>query len=36
MTGTECKCGAEYLSETPDSGVYYEQFALGAVHSTSC
>ena len=33
MTGTECfRAALNILSETPDSGVYYEQFALGALN----
>lgn len=33
MTGTECYCAAlNLLSETRDTGVYYEQFALGALN----
>ena len=32
MTGTECFHAAlNLLGETPDTGVYYEQFALGAL-----
>ena len=33
MTGTECYHAAlNLLSETPNTGVYYEQFALGALN----
>ena len=33
MTGTECfRAALNLLSETPDSGTYYEQFALGALN----
>ena len=33
MTGNECFYAAlNLLSETPDTGVYYEQFALGALN----
>ena len=33
MTGTECfRAALNIVSETPDSGVYYEQFALGALN----
>lgn len=33
MTGTECfRAALNLLSETPDSGAYYEQFALGALN----
>lgn len=33
MTGTECFHAAlGLLGETPDSGIYYEQFALGALN----
>lgn len=33
MTGTECfRAALTLLSETPESGVYYEQFALGALN----
>ena len=33
MTGTECfRAALNILSETPDSGMYYEQFALGALN----
>ena len=33
MTGTECfRAALNLLSETPDSGAYYEPFALGALN----
>ncbi len=33
MTGMECfRAALNLLSETPDSGAYYEQFALGALN----
>ncbi|MDO4270247.1 MAG: hypothetical protein Q4C72_04885 [Eubacteriales bacterium] len=33
MTGTECfRAALSLLGETPDSGAYYEQFALGALN----
>ncbi len=33
MTGTECfRAALNLLSETPDSGAYYEQFAPGALN----
>lgn len=33
MTGTECfRAALSLLSETPDSGAYYEQFALGSLN----
>lgn len=33
MTGTECfRAALNLMSETPDSGAYYEQFALNALN----
>ena len=33
MTGTACfQAALGLLGETPDSGIYYEQFALGALN----
>ena len=40
MTGTECyRAALNLLSETRDTGAYYEQFALGALNQllvTAC